>query len=195
MTTTATFRQSNLDFQSSFDEGQELQESTGNKSGSSETFCNPQSLVPALMVPDPNTPSPNLNPVATGSVTPDAATKAALVKEENGEHLSHKERQPLYDYKIKAGLKQPPNKHNLERILAMKKNGEKLTPGQKTFLKRNSRRQGNNIEGSIAGGSDASTASVASTTEGSVLDGLVADGSIPDGSVVDEPSIGEQVTE
>lgn len=180
MTTTATSRQANLNSQSSLDEGPKFQESTGNMSASSKTFCHPRSIVPALITPDPGTPSPNLNPVATGPVTPDAATKAALAKEENGEHLAHKEGQSPHDYKIKAGLKQPPNQSSLEAILAKRRSGKTLTPGQRALLKKNRPRQGGDVVGSSAGSSDASTAaSVASTTEGSDLDELVADGVHP----------------
>ncbi|KAL9016629.1 MAG: hypothetical protein Q9185_006041 [Variospora sp. 1 TL-2023] len=159
MTTTANSRQANLNSQSSLDEGPKFQDSTGNISTS-------------------NTPSPNLNPVATGSVTPDAATKAALAKEENGEHLAYnKEGQPSHDYKIKASLKQPPNQLSLEAILAKRRSGKTLTPGQRAFLRKNRPRQVGDVVGSIDGSSDASTAaSVASTAEGSDLDELVADG-------------------
>ncbi|KAL8988552.1 MAG: hypothetical protein Q9177_002394 [Variospora cf. flavescens] len=122
---------------------------------------------------NPGTPSPNLNPVATGPVTPDAATKAALAKEENGEHLAHKEGQSPHDYKVKAGLKQPPNQSSLEAILAKRRSGKTLTPGQRALLKKNRPRQGGDVVGSSAVSSDASTAaSVASTTEGSDLDEL-----------------------
>ncbi|KAI4287222.1 MAG: hypothetical protein L6R35_003523 [Caloplaca aegaea] len=178
--TTATSPQANLNSQSSLDEEPKFHESTGNITVSSKTFCDPRSIVPALITPDPDTLSPNLNPVATGPVTPDAATKAALAKEENGEHLAHKEGQSPHDYKIKAGLKQPPNQPSLEAILAKKRRGKTLTPGQRAFLRKNRPRQDGDVVGSIAGSSDSSTAaSVASTTEGSELDELVADGVSP----------------
>ncbi|KAL8957922.1 MAG: hypothetical protein Q9193_004922 [Seirophora villosa] len=145
----------------------------------------------------PVAPSSTPNPIATASLTPDAPTRRALVKEQSGEELSRKDKKRVHKHKVDAGLKPPPNTFNFDQIAAKIQQGIKPTNGEKKYfkkerhLRKEREQQDGVVPGSLTGNSDAGTASVGPTIDGSVT----SDGLIPDGPVVDVPGSGGQNTQ